>query len=348
MPTLTDHLRQRALPPLLGFGRWWLAELRAMLPASFAPPFARGTSSVEIRPSFTGVELIRVAGGTGERFVEDKRLEAFDTANWEETGTLAAGHRTRVLLQAPLIHVLTLKLPKVARRHLRSAIPLQLRDHAPLLPELLHWALVDTRIEDDMLIVRVVIVRLSTLDAIENGFVGHGFAQPPVLAAIDETRTVILRRGRRVPGTTQPAWPWIIAFALLLSTPGWIWLARHILILHERDRIEQVEVIAQPKMAAERRLGRKAELAQALNTILAMPSATAAIETLAAKVPATAHAVDVAGRDDGVLAFTLDTSDPDSLRDQLGAGPQLPDLHELDQSQTQTGSMRIRYEAKPR
>lgn len=348
MSTLTDHLRQRALPPLLGFGRWWLAELRAMLPASLALPFARGMSSVEIHPSFTGVELIRVAGDTGERFVEEKRLEAFDTANWEETGALVAGHRTRVLLQAPLIHVLTLKLPKVARRHLRSAIPLQLRDHAPLLPELLHWTMVDTRLEDETLIVRVVIVRLSTLDTIENGFIGHGFAQPPVLAAIDETRTVMLHRGRRAPGTAQPSWPWIIAIALLLSTPGWIWLARHLLILRERDRIERVEAIAEPRMAAERRLRRKAELGHALNTVLAMPSATAAIETLAAKVPSTAHAVDVAGRDDGALAFTLETTDPDSLRAPLSAGSELPDLHELDQSQTQTGSMRIRYEAKPR
>ena len=348
MSTLTDHLRQRAFPILLGFGRWWLAELQAMLPASLALPFARSASSVEIRPDLTGVELIRVARGTGERFVEEKRLEAFDTANWEETGTLAAGHRTRVLLQAPLIHVLTLKLPKVARRHLRSAIPLQLRDHAPLLPELLHWSLVDTRIEDDNLIVRVVIVRLSTLDTIENGFVSHGFAQPPVLAAIDETRTVMLRRGRRAPGTAQPSWPWLIALALLLSTPGWIWLARNLLILRERDQIERIETIAQPKMAAERRLRRKAELGHALNSLLAMPSATAAIETLATKVPATAHTVDVAESDDGTLAFTLETADPDSLRDELGTGPELPDLHELDQSQTPTGSMRIRYEAKPR
>lgn len=347
MPPLIHPLRTRVLSAVLGFGRWWLEELRGALPAIGSLPIGKGARA-DIRPGRTGVELIRITQGEGQRFIEAKSFAAFEEENWHETGTLITGHRARILLTTPQIHLLRLTLPKVARRHLRSTIPLQLRDHAPVLPELLDWVLVDSRIEDERLLVRVVIVRLSTLDEIERGFLEHGLAQPPIHAELDDGRLILLRHARRSARKSSVPRPWAIATALLLSTPLWVMLGLHLLITREESRVAHAEDLAQPRLAAERRFRHKADLATALHDVLAIPSATGLVEDLATRIPATAYAVDMAGRDDGSVAFTLDTADPDLLRPALDHDSLLPGLHEIDQSKTDAGTIRIRYEATVR
>ena len=348
MPALSERIAADVWPAITAFGRWWAAELHALVPRGFMVPTIGVSPRADIRPGRTEVEIVRVAKGEGERFVESRTLGAFDEENWAETASLIAGHKSRVLLRAPLIHVLTLRLPKAARSHLLSAIPLQLRDHAPLLPELLEWKIVDTRIDGQHLIVRVVIVRISTLDDITSGFLNHDLALPPIFAELDNERVVPLRDARRSAGRAQLSRPLWIAAGIVVSTPLWILLVLHLLVLDQRAKVSAAEELAQPKLAAERRLRDKAALGVALKAVLGHPSVTATIEDLAARLPASVHAVDISETDSGSLDFTLQTTTPEMVPPVLAKDALLVGAREAGRSKTADGAFQLHYATVPR
>jgi hypothetical protein len=346
MPSLTGSLSSRTharlTPAITGFWRWWTGELLGLLPSG-----AGKGAYAEIRPGRTDVMLVRSTRNEGERLVEHKPLGHFDAENWAEIEALTTGYRTRVLLGPPLVHIITLDLPKAARTRLRSAIPLQLRSHAPVLPELLHWAILDTKAESERLHVRVALVRITTLDDIAQGFRNHGLAAAAILAACEGAQPVLLRPAESMTIRTRLRQPWTIAVAVLLSTPIWMLLALHLLGAREQARADTLGRLASPRLATERRLNEAAQTGAALKDLFAIPPATDAIENLARRVPENAHAVEVAGQDDGGLAFTLETTDPDALRTALTGDTPLPRLREVNQTKTDSGPMRVHYEAGP-
>jgi hypothetical protein len=349
MPTLIAAFRARAIPAMLAFWRWWSGELCALVPASLTLALPGGSPRADVRPARDKVEIVRTNRDVGERLVEARPLTAFDEQNWTETAALLAGHRTRVVLAFPQIYWLNLKLPKAARSRLRTAIPLQLREHSPLLPELLDWSIGAVRLEGDQLRVEVVIVRTTTLDQITDGFVGHDLAVPPMFGEHEDGRVVLLRRGSgRQRGSRSHRLPWSIAIALLLSTPLWVLGTLELKVANERQKVEMAELDAAPKLAAERRLRSMAELGTALNGLIRAPSITALIENLASRLPSTVHATELSGHENGVTAITLETADPGPIPSALANDPLLPGLHQVDQSKTSDGTVRVRLESAPR
>jgi hypothetical protein len=345
MSSVTDRIRAEVLPPLGRAWRWWSGELVALWPKNAGAGFAR-TPRADIRPGRNAVDIVRTADGQGERFVESRPLFAFDDDNWQEVGNLLAGHRARLLLGAPLAHIVTLRLPKAARPYLRTAIPLQLAEHAPLPLDQLDWKTVDTQLEGETLMIRVALVRSDVLEAIESGFRTHEIALPPIFAETNDGKVVPLRQA---PGSgsllPQPcAW----AAAILALTPFLLLLVLHILVLHERSRVSGAEELARPKLAAERRIRDRAEVAHGLNRVLAAPAVTSLVENLADRLPSSAHAMEIAAHDDGSIDVTLATADADRARAALAGDTRLILLGTPDITQSADGSTSLHFKARTR
>jgi hypothetical protein len=345
MPALSDRIRAEVLPPLGRAWRWWSGELVGLWPKNAGLGFAR-TPRADIRPGRDAVDIVRTADGQGERFIESRPLSAFGDDNWQEVGTLLAGHRARLLLGAPLAHIVTLRLPKAARPYLRTAVPLQLAEHAPLPLDHLEWKTVDTRLEGETLLIRVALVRSDVLEAIESGFRTHAIAQPPIFAETGDGKVVPLRQ---TPGggSLLPR-PWAWAAGILALTPFLLLLVLHILVVHERSRVSDAEELARPKLAAERRIRERAEVAHGLNRILAAPAVTSLVEDLADRLPSSAHATHIAAHDDGSIDVTLTTSDADRARAALAGDTRLLLLGTPDITQSADGSTSLHFEARTR
>lgn len=345
MPALSDRIRAEAFPALAQGWRWWTCELAQLVPGRMAWGRSRARRA-DIRPSRDGVEIVRVAAGEGERLSEARPLAAFDDGNWQELTALLEGHRVRLLLAPPLVHILTLTLPKAARPYLRTAIPLQLAEHAPLPPGQLAWAAIDTRLQGEKLSIRIAMARIDLLDAIEAGFREHDIAVPPILAEMPDGKTVALRRAARSPIDLSRPWTW--AIGTLVSTPFLVLLALQLLVVHERDKVADLANLARPKLAAERHIRAQAEVAHGLNQLYALPAVTSQIEHLADHLPPSAHAIELSGHDDGTIDISLATSNADAARTALIGTLRLTGVRQVSVTQAPDGSSIVQYEAHVR
>jgi hypothetical protein len=345
MPALSDRLFADAFPVLGNAWRWWTGELAALVPKR-VHWHVKGTPRAEIRPNREGVEIVRVAGGQGEKLTEAVPLSGFTDENWQEIATLLDGHRTRVLLTTPLAHIVTLRLPKAARPYLRTAIPLQLAEHAPLPLDQLVWATVDSKLFRESLLIRVAMARADVLDAIETGFREYHIPLPPIQAETSDGKVVPLRRAER--GRIDLSRPWAWAIGILALTPFLVLLTLHMLVLHERGKVDDLEELARPKLAAERRIREQAEIARGLNRVLAVPAVTSIIEGLADHLPPSAHALEVSVGTDGVLDISLATKDADAARTALIGDTRLVGVRQVNVTQAPDGSSTIQFEARAR
>lgn len=345
MPALSDRLFADTFPALGHAWRWWTDELAGLVPRRMHGRLSRQPRA-DVRPRRDGVEIVRLAGGQGERLTEAVPLTAFDDGNWQEIATLLDGHRTRLLLTAPLAHIVTLRLPKAARPYLRTAIPIQLADHAPLPLEHLVWATVDTKLVGESLFIRVAMARADVLATIETAFREHDIPLPDILAETSDGKAVPLRRAQ--DGTVNLSRPWAWAIGILALTPFLVLLVLHLLVLQGRDKVADLEELARPRLAAERRIREQADVAHGLNRILAIPAATSLIEDLADHIPPSAHALELSTRDDGTVDITLSTRDVDAARTALIGVPRLVSVRQLNVMQAPDGSSTVQYEAHVR
>jgi hypothetical protein len=318
MPALSSRLND-ALPTLGAAWRWWTGELAGLIPKRLSLSLAR-TRTADIYPSRDGVALVRTAQGQGERLVEVTPITAFTSENWQEIAALVAGHRTRVILRAPLAHIITLRLPKAARPYLRTAVPLQLGEHAPLPLDSLAWALVDTRLDHDRLFARVAMVRRDVIETLEAGFHEQALSVPPILVETSDGKRVTLRRERGAAALPRP-WTW--AVIVLALTPFLLLLFLEILVLHEQSQVTGLEEAARPALAAERHIREQAQVARGLNQLFVAPAVTSIVENLADQLPASAHALELSGREGGLVDITVAASDPKAAGMALLADPRL-------------------------
>lgn len=291
------------------------------------------------------VDVVRTGGGRGERFVEQSPLLQFDDAQWQELGELLSGHRTRLLLAPPQVHFVSLQLPKVARSYLRTAIPLQLMEHAPLPVDRLEWAMGAIRTQGDSLSLRVAMAQTETLDLIEEGFKDHGIPLPPIVAESGTGETIAIRKRSGAPVFSRP---WIWATMIVALSPLLLVVALHLLVLHERHRVDALDELARPRLMAERRQRALADSARGLNRVFDAPPVTSVIENLADQLPSTSHAIDVSSGEDGAIGFTIATSDPVALRRALAGDGWFAAMHEIDATKTPDGSAHMRFRAQAR
>jgi len=345
MPALSDRIRAEAFPALAQGWRWWAGELAQLVPGRMSWRVSRKPRA-DVRPSREGIEVVRIAGGEGERLTEAVPLTAFGEENWREIAALLEGHWVRLLLTPPQVHILTLKLPKAARPYLRTAIPLQLVEHAPLPLAQLAWAMVDTQYQGERLEIRIAMARTEMLDAIEAGFREHDIPLPPILAETSDGKTVTLRRARGSRIDLSRPWAW--AIGILVLTPFLVLLALHLLVAHESGKVADLEGLARPKLAAERHIREQAEVARNLNQLFALPAATSLVEDLAGHLPPSAHALELSAHDDGTIGISLATTDVDAARTALIGMPRLIGVRQVNVTQMPDGSSTVQYEAHVR
>ncbi len=345
MPALSTIAFGQARGAVSGFWRWWMSELAQLVPAARVPRLGRGKLFTDIRPYRDRIEMIRSTNNAAERLVEHTPIDDLDGENWSELAELMRGYDARILLAPPLVHVLTLNLPKPARARLKTAIPLQLRDVAPVNPDLLTWRIVDVAPRADRIDVRVVIVRDGLITRITDSLAAYDERVPPIFAEIGDG--AILLRPRRGAGIA-PGAPWISAAAVLASTPLWVFLTLTLLVGLKRSDVTELEQQVAPKMAIERSLRDHYETARALKDILNRPTISDLIGDLAGHLPESASVHELSMSPDGNIAMTVEAADPDALRQALGTAPRLAGLRNTDQSATSNGTFLIHYQGKLR
>lgn len=345
MPALSSIAFGRARGTVGGFWRWWMSELAQLVPAARLPRLGRGKLFADIRPYRDRIEMIRSTNGVAERLVEHTPVDDLDSENWSELAELTRGYDARILLAPPLVHVLTLSLPKAARARLKTAIPLQLREVAPVSPDLLTWRIVDVAAREDRIDVRVVIARDELIAGIVDSLAAYDERVPPIFAEIGD-RAILLRQ-RRGGGVALGA-PWAIAAAILASTPLWVFLTLSLLVGLKRSDVAELEQQVAPKIAIERSLRDRYETARALKDILNRPAISDVIGDLAGHLPEAASVRELSMSPDGNIAMTVEAADPDALRQALAAAPRLAGLRNTDQSATSTGTFLIHYQGKLR
>lgn len=345
MPALSATAFDHARAGLSGFWRWWTSELKQLLPTARLRLPGRPSATADIRPHRDRIEIIRFANGAGERLVERTPLDSLNDESWAEMAELTNGHDTRILLAAPLVHVVSLSLPKAARARLRTAIPLQLRDISPIDPTCLTWRIVNITPQGEQIGVRVVIARTGLIERFVDGLSSHSARIPPILAEVGDRH--ILLRPRTGGGLAIPT-PWIIAAGILLSTPLFALLALSLLVAAKRSEVATLQQDVAPKIAMERAIRARYDAARALDRIVRLPTLSGLIHDLAERLPDNASVHDLALSSDGTLSMTVEAPDPDTIRPALAADPHFSNLHELDQSTTGQGSFLIHYQGKLR
>ena len=342
MPVLSPALAQ----PAAEAWRWWIAELRAMVPDDLAARVRRqppAWSDIELTRDAITIE--RVRGGTGERLADERPIEALDEEGWAELAELVEGSRTRIILSPPDVFAATISLPAAARRRMRSAVALQLDQIAPLEPALLSWNSEVLDAGRQGISVLVAMARTDRIAGLESLFAEHGLPAPPIFARAGD-RLVKLASGfdasRRAPESRDRR-AWLFAALLLGSIPFTVWAGASLLAGITQSRIAAVQREIAPQLAQERKAQADEALRRALKPMLTGPSATQAIESLALAMPDTAYATELAKGPDGKLTFSIEASDTDALAAAMTEAPLLADAAPSDMVESENGRMRVYY-----
>ena len=340
-----------ALARLAAFGSWWRGELVAMLPEGLrARPSRRPAADIHVGPDRIAVD--RIAGGTGERFVEERPIEALDDEAWAELAELTAGARTRLILSVPEVYWTHIALPAAARGRHRTAAALQLGQIAPVEPAALDWRSEVVGGADGKVDLLVAMAHRERLDALQALFLERGLPGPAIAADCDG-RVVELRGERDEEAEAEARGNRIAAVAaalLLLSIPVTTIAAAEFMTGISESRIAALEEEIAPRLAAERRARREQGVRRALAAVFARPAATDSIENIALGLPDTDHAVRAERGSDGSLYVVVETADAETLQQTIEKAPQLASLELVDMSGGAAGEGRAQasFRSAPR
>lgn len=313
------------------FGRWWAAELIAMLPARLRP--GAKAPCAEIHVLQDRVEIVRVEDGEGVRFVDARPIEALDAEAWIDMAGIVEGARARILLDAPDIYVTTVKLPRAARGKLRSAISLQLDALAPIDPNLLVWNCVAGAPASDATNAVVAMARSSRIAAITALF-GQADIAVPAIHAIAPEGPILLAEGYAGGGSREMTLnrrAAIIVACVLLSIPFTTIAIAQLTTALKQSSIELVQRQVAPKLAAERR-ARDAEAVKAsLRPLASRPTITAMMAEVAARLPETDYLRSAEAGIGRRIVFVVDTPKSDAVIPALQRMQSIRDIRIEDQ-----------------
>lgn len=310
----------------LNFWRWWSRELVELVPVNVRNRMGGAAHSI-IRLEKNRVRIDRVIAGSGESFADERALEALDDEAWEELRTLTEQTRCTVLLQHPDIYTTSVKLPRIARRHLVSAVELQLDEISPLQPHLIRWVTHDPRIEGDKVVARVTMAKLARLKGISETFLTKGWNAVRIEGDVGD-RTVPLHHARAEEEEPKLVrrHAWIVAGLLLASVPvSTILTAATLTVIHEQQA-EEARDIARPKLAAQRQYRRLATVREGMAAVYGHPPIMQRLNYLAAALPASGFVRAIDQRPDGTLELLIDTSNAPEVSGALKATDILPGL----------------------
>lgn len=327
---------------LLQGWHWWTAELRGLLPARVQGKAPRA----DIRLLRDRVEIERFAGGTGERLVEERPIEAFDNAQWAELAGLIADSRVWILLQPPDCLVVRTTLPKAARARLRAATALQLAQLAPLDPDRLCWAVRADEQPGPSLTVKVAMAHASRVEGVQASFEAHGLDAPAIFAPSDDGPIQIAPERSSSAGNGGT---WKVALLLVASVPVTTIAGAQLLAGIHGARADSVETQLKPRLAAEARIRREERLRRALSSVFAHEPATDLLEHIALALPDDSHALSIEREVGGALAIVTDTPDPQTVATALEEDPILPgfDMEDMEPSEG-SERMLVRFRSRDR
>ncbi len=349
MPALSELRGSPAAAAIADAWRWWIGELRAMLPERFRPDSGRAARA-DIRPKAGAVEIDIVREGVGQRFADSKPLDSLDSEGWAELATLIEGSRTRILLESPDVFATSLSLPKAARRRLKSAVALQLSQVAPVEPSILRWATRSAEAGPDRIQVEVAMARADRVARLQELFEINGLAPPPVFAAAGD-EPLQLAAGRRVTVAASDqagARAWIVAALLIVSIPLTTTLGATLLRASAESRIGVLEKSATPRLRDEAQARRSEELRRGLRPLVGRPSVTATLEDLATRLPMSDHVVSVRQSGDRILDLTVEAADAEAVEAALKDSPLLPHLAVADVTPAAGGRFNVALRTTPR
>lgn len=330
--------------------RWWIGELEQVVPEQLRAKLG-GRRHALVTPSAGAVRIDRIIDGTGETFIEERGLEAFDSDNWGELEELTRDCRIRLVLQPPDIHIMDLSLPKAARNRLRSATALQLHQVAPLEPEHLIWAFETRETGEREITVRVAMARRARVAQLQALFDTQDLRIPPIDAQCEDGLM------RLMTGETRPRDPeryrmrlaLATAATLILSIPLTSLVGAAILKATAESRIAALEAEIAPKIEVERHWRSDEALRQALLPVARLPIASAVLDDLSRRLPETAYAESIEQAPDRSLLLTLSTTDAQETLADLSKASELPHPSLTDEtSSSEAGRTTATYRTSPR
>lgn len=312
-----------------------------MMPTRLAARHASKTCDIHLSASATIVE--RVKSGIGERYVEERPLEALDSEGWTQLGDLIGTGPARLILSPPDVYVTTLDLPAAARGRLRAAVSLQLDHLAPLDPVLLDWNAELLSSSNGKISVAVAMTRSSRIEQLHSLFEANGL-KATAIATLAHGRALKLASGSAT-GMSRERRVWLVAAALIASIPLTTLAGATLLRSIEEARIASLQQQLAPLALAERKAARAEALRRALKPVLAAPAASETLEALALGMPETAYARQVAMSADGSLEFTVESKDPEALAHTLRNAPLLAPATIVETQPTSEGRAAVHYRA---
>ena len=318
------------------FGRWWLAELAALVPSRFKPGAKAPHADIRFFPD--RVEVVRVDGEEGVRLVDPRPIETLDSDAWAELAGIVDATRARIILEAPDIYVTKVRLPTAARAKFRSAIALQLESLAPLDPALIVWNCVLAELVPDGVVVELAMARQARIARISELFAAADAPMPPIHAATARG-TIELAAGHvgaRSPDAARNRLALMVAAGLLISIPLTTIIVARASTWARQSSIELLQRQVIPKLAAQRRVRDTEELKALLRPVAARPTITSLVADLAAHIPESGY-VRVAKGTGRSVTIVVDTQQSEALAAALGRADSLKKLRIEDQTPGEPG-----------
>lgn len=349
MSAVTDLLPAPLTERSRAFWAWWKSELEPLVPDSVRR-LRKPVPRADLHISREEILIDREIEGIGERHREERPLEALDSEGWGELADLIEGARARILLAFPDVFATRLTLPAAARSRLRSAVGLQLRQHAPVDPDRLIWACRIVRGDGREIEVVVAMARADRLAAIQALFERQGMAAPTIVARV-EGRDIDLAPGADgslTPERRRMRRALALAALLLASVPLSTWTGASLMTAFEESRAQALHKQLAPRLAEDRARARDERVRQALKRVFELPSASALIENLALGLPDSAFVVRAERHYDGRFTFDAQARDREELEETLGQSRALARVHSTDAAPADGGGIQLSFRGIPR
>jgi len=344
MQSLTALRRSGAFSVLESHWHWWIAELRAMVPARLAQRRGRiEHAAIHMFPDRTEIE--HIAHETGRTLVDDRPLAQLDRAAWQELAELIGNARARIVLDPSDYYVTDITLPKAARKRLNTAVALRLSQISPVMPELLCWTSTPVEIDEKAVTVRVAMARSARIEEIQSLFEANGIEPPPIVIE-GAAGSFELARGhdasrKALPQVERRAW--LFAGLLVATIPVSTLAGGTLLRTINDDRAQMLQRDVAPKLAAERRARHAEDLRSALRPLVARPSVSETLDALAERLPPSVYVRSAGQGPDRTLSITIDTADLADVESSLAESPLFPGIALIDQTAGEDGRVLATY-----
>lgn len=326
------------------FWAWWSDEMREILPAGLkGDPTERDRFDIFLNDDETAIET--VVHGAAQRMVEPCGLNKLPEESWEQINALSQGQKPRLFLAVQDILQISVTMPRASAGQLRSAIMLQLPSLVPILPEQIEWNFTELSRDAQDIQVLLVIARKSRLDDLEEVFAKQGLMPPSFCARVADN-SLVLRKPlelSRQPMSGKKRFVAMAATIMLAMIPVFTVGGAEMLASLNLERAERLEQDLAPKLARAKEAQREEMIRRAAAPLLAIPSASNILETIAENLPESDWTIASSQSADGNFEFIADIADRETTETALRKTRLIRQLEAAEEIQTENMRARVRY-----